>query len=888
MHNSLTSAQYDLIMENSADVINYDVTCAQIARKSSLATLVTEKTIIPTLDTTSYKYIKKIDDSFSLLENIMVDMDAMTEFFTKIQHSDDLNDKPLSTPFMPVNDIGRVKPEYLTQLVNDGASMINDIVNGRKDMKALKSYFDSLPFLRTKKQLVVTTGQSYSELKDYFKSQPDPQIIPIDSQAIITVCLPFLRNFPAKKKEMIEEVAATKDAIFRALTQIRTYGDSLIGLKDGGKLSAPIVDNVNYYLYNLNRGVDELMSFLTYMIITKVNMYTFNINALNELYSKTLKYGPEGSNLYHESAFERTVLPTDIDSVVNSIIQGDGSALIDYANREYGFCRYMVNAKANIPDNLSVDFIMDKYKHGDYPYDKIIDCLNVIESSLESLKRGFQDEYASPENVAKNAGFEDPMINRFAALSSGLLDVTRYTDALDRGVAKSEVLFGIMAELRESEEVSREFTKKVTEVYKAFNELLTWVTNNVDGSIKSEAIRKDAVEVVTNLKNDYNDLVGVFCTNMIQRFFILEKNCENLIESPENVVSVDGISELDYVTDVIESELNDLHIIGKLMIESEVEAFRKEKLASIYGIFEEKTLEDGNNKESSTPEVKTNTAEVNNADVVQNKAAAETIKKDEGEETSKPSKSFKEVMKELVNSMSELKEKILKKFHDFTVKRLGVDTEFLQKYKESLLTRSYNGKQLNMIPYNQISSDTVHNDINQLIANIGKISQSNIDSFKDENTLVSQLFGFIKPPKGELDTYIRGYYKVGAKYAMNIQKVPYKNTELKNLVTEMIEFCEKYYGGEYQTIQNEINNLTKQLSSKLNSLTNLSSDGVQATRSIKHEVEVFYASVLTGYQHKATNFMQALKKLTPDYQETKPVEEQREDEAKKEEQNQKS
>ena len=122
MYDNFLGTQYGLIKEASENTTNYDVACARLLTENVLRST---KELIPVIDNSSDKYIKKIDDTFTVLSDISVDTEAITAFFEKIQHTTEFEDMPLGTPLKNTNDIGRIKPEYLVQVVKDAASKAN-------------------------------------------------------------------------------------------------------------------------------------------------------------------------------------------------------------------------------------------------------------------------------------------------------------------------------------------------------------------------------------------------------------------------------------------------------------------------------------------------------------------------------------------------------------------------------------------------------------------------------------------------------------------------------------------------------------------------------------------------------------------------------------------
>ena len=872
MYDNFLGTQYGLIKEASENTTNYDVACARLLTENVLRST---KELIPVIDNSSDKYIKKIDDTFTVLSDISVDTEAITAFFEKIQHTTELEDMPLGTPLKNTNDIGRIKPEYLVQVVKDAASTINDIMNSRTSTRDLMTYFSDSLAVKIKKQIVISQ-RGIADVKAYIKSQERPNIVPMDAQAIQTLCIPFLRSFPIKKRELQEEISSVKSAINTTTSLMRSYTDTANGLKAKGQLSDSVIESLNYYLYNLNRIVDECVTFTTFCLLTKIESYTFNINSLMELYRKVNSYNPEGSAVYHESVYEDSMAGLDIDSVVNMAIYGNLSAVKDYARRTFDKAKgAYINASSNKVENI--DFVLNHYTDG-YPYGVIKDVFFTISHGLATIIAKMKDNFVSPESVIHSAGFEDSLTSRFGMMISDITSISKYTDALNEGKAKSAILFQILSEMKNSENELDKLSNLIKEVYDKIDETSKYLTMNPDNEIPNEIARQEMILEMERIERDYRNFLGEVLKAVIQRYKVLEDEAELLVDGmverfdvePEN----DGAPNFNVLAVEACMEMEDIY--ARYVMEAEMSKFRMSKIYKEYGVMLEaeqpattpqpttqatpqqtvKATPEGG-KESPSPEVKDNSN--NNPEAAKQNAEAAAQVKDESPEGKKK---LQDMIKSLVDKITSYFDNVTKSFmKGVTGKVANSAKELITNYKEALLNRSYNSVELRIYNYFSVKSADILANIKAVTNVVGGINPENVATITEK-----ELFSFLKFPSGmEPNDYMKLYYKVGPN-AKKVEKVAFKNTDLKNKVSEMIEFCEDFYvNNGYTTLMTDIEALKTAAKNKLNSFktSNASQEQMKAMTKICSLICVFTGAVLTGYRNRGTHYIFALRKLVP-------------------------
>lgn len=878
MLDTILSKQYGLIMESSDNVTNYDVKCARLLIENSLSEPENKK-IIFMIDNISDKYIKKIDSSFALLSDISVDTNQLSEFFTKIQQTDELGSIPLSTPLKDVNEFGRIKPEYLTQFIKGGALTINNIINGKTSMKDLMGFFMSDISTKLKKQVLVSTTP-ITDIKSYIASQENPNIVPIDSQAIMTLCVPFLRSFPVRKRELQDEIAAVKNAINASTSFMKSYTDTAMSLKSKGQINLQTIDALNYYLYNVNRVMDDVISYMVFALISKIDAYTFNINSYTGLYQKVLQYNPEGSDLYHESSYEYSLAASDIDSTVNTVVYGNMSPMIDWFDRVYSSAKGLyVNRMTNDSNVHAIDYILDQHTPIQSPYEDFEDTLDKIENGIDRIKSCIKDPFASPEEIMKSVGFDEPLISRFTVMISNITNIENYTNSLNEGRSKTDVLFSILSELRKSQEYMEDLGEVINDVHEEIEEVIEYLDRNPEREIKNELVRSSMLELVTRFEEDFRNFLGIALEKIIQRGKMLEEEVMSIVSHIDEVIDTpDVINGMSYNIFAIESCIDLDNVFSKIRMEAEMIRFRNTKFAKEYGLMTEAEISQNNNaqssnnqttnqsnKETSSPEV--DSSNQTNSDKKQNTEALnkENPSKDDKSDSEKKT-DFKSKIEELIEKINNFFNNTLTNFSKTIEKYITPNNEFLKKYKEAILARSYNNLSLKIYNYFNLDSKTIQSDISKVSAFVSQLSKDDLASYTDTYNLQQKMFGFLKVTGGlTLDDYIRIYYKIGPNQT-KLEKISISNTELKNKTADMIKFCEDFYAGDgYKNVQSSISSLKTVLDNKVGSLKNenLTDEQLAGLKNVSGRVMVFSGAVLTGYRNKSQHYMFAIRKLLP-------------------------
>ena len=855
---------FALLLENGNEKAKYAKSCAILSRKNALVTEASAKTTLPVYQNAEL-YFKKIDDANDALMTVSVDISEVTEFLSKIEQSNLLSETPLTMYFKSTEEIGKIRPEYVTQFTNEAISILNDIVNGKRNIKDIKAYFSQGIENKLKRQ-AIPLKNGITDVKTYLLSQGSPAVLPVDKNTIMTVCIPFLRTFDVNKKLLQGEVASIKNAVVTDQSAVSNWKVTIDRLKADGKVSADVIDCANYFLFNMSSLLENIHEYLSFVIITKLSTYLFDIRSLLELHEKAVNYRPEGSDIYHEMAFEDSVISSNINDMVNAIIQGDGSSLVEWADRVYRGCRAMVLEKIRGYDDVKLGLLLDQYEEEEYPFSTVFQAIDMIQAGVNRVRGKVKDNFCVVKDVFASAGFDDSLSSRFISLFETIESTQRYQDAIFKGYSKERVLCMILAELRGAPETLERLVKEIQLAERSIDSLSRFTAEeDSDDCIKNAVVRVHAAEATEKLANDYKNFIGVVCTSIAKRYKQLEEmvNAQiNLIDDVYDVPTPYENPEME--ASLMEVTLEYNRICQMVMMESEIIKFKNDLLHSRYGIVTEAETPTDGGKETTKAEVEEDPSKMSDADKKQNKDAATMSDKKEPQ-TPEEKQSFSEKMKGLSSKLEETFKKALDGIKASFAKSNPDNTAFLEANKDAILNRSYNGISLNMVPCQGITSEMMLSDLRTMSNNINAITADTIGKYADTTYMNQTLFSFVKMPSdGMSDTFLRNYYKIGPTATSNpVRREKISNAALKSLAEKMIAELEDANSGKLDAISSAADDLKSAWENKVNSFTALDGTGISAVSAVSHAVSIMATAILTGYQYRISQFRNGLNGLVP-------------------------
>jgi len=853
VHNLLN--RYKILMESSKALSEYDSLCTQIVTENYLNPVYKPvNSVSPSLGNT---YSKLLNDSYSLLRDISVDSAALESFFSSVQI-------PPNTRLV-IKDaykIGKIKTEFIDQLIKDAAGDINLIINNKKSMNDVMAFFNNMPAIRIKRQIVMGV-QPPMDNRDYL-SKTESDIVITDPKQISANCISFVKAFPQKRLEVDTEVTSLNQSITSAYTKLAMFSATINRLKDENRLPNESINTLNYYVFNINHVVDDVVSYATFMLITKINALTYNVNSYNDLYNTLGR-----PRINKESVFADDVLQTNDNFMTEEMTQGDASAIINWANQVYDKIRSMYTEYRDTDKAQYLDVKLDNYKKDDSPYDPLNRILIKISSSFDNIKHQLQDKYVAPEDVFNNSYLSNQSLSNLERQANIISIPSNNVYAISNG----DKMFLTMAELRDSTPLLSNLANNCKNVRDKFLELDSILSGD-DPSI-SFAVKQDALNILRERHALFDHIINSVCKCLIKRYAQMERACCGLLEVVEKVIDVPNRKNENSDYNTLAKSILDIDRITNICVtEKSMQEYKRERLKKEYGI----VLEDGDddkktdeNKDDKKPDVKEDTSKMSDADKDQNKKAADEAdnnndKKDNDDGEKKKKKSVSDVLA----AIGKFFDDIINKFKDNTTKITQNDSAFLKNNKQAILDRSVKGITINMYPYTNRSSSEFVQDMDKLKNNIASITPSNIGEYKSDEDIKKKIFNFTTIPDGvDFSTFFTNYCKYGQEKAVSlgdkteVEKTSFTNDACKNLINDMVTFCDDAINNNGATnVAEALVSLKSATETMVKAFTD-DSDNLANVTSISNKVQTFSTAIKVAHQNKYFHYINALRKLKP-------------------------
>lgn len=779
-----------------------------------------------------------------------------------------------------VNDI-IIRPQYLDQYYKIISDTIDKVIKGEltSESEVVQMIMGTMP-MKIEKQVVRTSMPYGMTTKDLLKANSE-KLVKVDGKYVSTVVLPFVSKYDSIKDEVNTEASNTLSAIRttsdKAMAIIKVINNIKTSQTDLPIERIRLLDQV---YYNATRGMIEVISYVSFMCIRKLNIMSSNIVACNKLYTDIMNhYSSQGRVSTEAVTDDRFVTNLDYASMSDELIKGRVDAFQALANNIYELHMGIPKVDVgNTPDNVddyeepgqtTIDVLMDEQEFDDEIYQTIAKTYIEISNGIDRLARRSDDYLMVFDDIINYAGFTLRLEDRFRNELSKIEDLSLYRGALNTTVAGSrngEVYKRMLAEVKAFPENMQKIADTALETITKINALNERYVNNINGEFKD-------LETVNELKIFMKDLIvqyRAYTEMVVSKMMKRLKEIGDIITSMESIINGEKEVEpmtypeptdiINYTESVFDSIIEEIDSKNNLTFESlQLEYFsQKEKVNKGINV----VYEDENTS---------GTQPVNNTKV--------TVQDNNTEQ--------KQTTTQLnISKIGEWFRKIIEQFMNMFNKESKKNAEWLANNKEGLLNRSYNNVTINILPYKNVSPETITGDINKLTSNVNGLSPAVIAGIKTKEDMYKKLFPFVQggintanPLK---DQFVK-YYKVGS---AELAVAPIANGELKTEITSVIiPYCESYYNGYI----NEVNQALEGLTSAVDGLCDKFTSATPQTESvsifeagenqpqdtnkeasmsekaswIKEGIKYFEGSVLNAVRDRKNDYFKVLSSLAP-------------------------
>lgn len=828
MDSILKSYESSLLLEHKELMNRFDIDSFKRNCKAMMEGVFSSYAITSSIiSAETEKYNTFINQSLDTMRSVSVDKDKMENFFSKTYNSLLLNDMPLATPVADISEVEKIRPQYLEQITSDMVTVFNGIFKGTMSSQEMKKYCDSDYKDRIKRQMVKTSISIDQKGMDMMKTSRT--VVQINNEYLTTTLLPFLRSLPQLMKEMDTTAINTLSIINSLMSTLNSYVNTAETLKAKEDVSSDTRKKVDYYLYNISRIAFDECTYISYMLIHRINAITFNIISYNDLYTKILNYYPEGEKVIHESVIDGSFKDVDDGLMVQHFLNGDSSTLTEICNsivrKQRSDLSYLSGSEIGDDLHSKIDERLSQYSYAMTPYHNTIQMIKQISESLDVLCANAKDPEIVFDDIVSKAGLENSLSIRFKEIIPTVSDVENYHSALATSGDTDTIETTAMTALKELEEFNghiETISSMASTLNTKIKEIRESLENNINLEYKNPKTLDELIKFMDDFEVDYRQFILTIFHSLLSRL----EGLRNVMDEVDHDLIDDGNlkiqfsqtenlkDENDYYEEAVVSisdvdEMITQHIFESML--TEYNALRAFKDRGVHLVYEA----DGND---TTAKV------VDNSNAQQQQANQATVTNNNANNNTNSTapKVGKQTIKDVVNSVKTFFQNILAKFKNNVEKQADPNNEhnnvkWLETNKEALLSRGYQGIEVWMLPYSNVSPDSILNEINNVNKKINMLSNTTVNQYGSKDAMRNYLFDFIgADAKGSLNEILTQHCKTGKS---PLKTVRLANAQLKSEVPKLIEYCENYYDSYATNVAKALETLGKTTEQKISQLT---------------------------------------------------------------------
>ena len=770
-------------------------------------------------------YTSMLERAIQSFSDIKLDKNATKLFMAKLSDIPKLNASNTMVKDISLDNTV-FKPQYLSQYITLVQKNIDALINDEINfVTATKFMTDDYP-IKVEKQIVKTTipyGITSKELRK--ETNLTAPLVKADFNFIKTKVLPFVTGYEKLKQDTMTESNAVLNSIKEAEVTVKAMLNALNKLRAVEGISSAKINEVNQLAYNSIRGIIDVVAFVSFNLIHKLNVISSNVITLNRLYT-TIFNLHEGN--VTEASLDRMVVNNDEYSCGSKLIQGQVPAYTILANNIYEYHMGMLDQFQS--DDNGTDRIYPKDI-----FEEIVKAYIIISEGLNIIAREGDDYLLIFDDIINKSGFSLVLVDRFREVINNINDLSMYSnDGIDQVAMDVEMYLSMLTEVKNYPDNMQKIADACHETFNKLIYLQERFADNINGEFADMETCNELKVFMKDLKEQYVDMTNTIANNAMTRLRTIgEKLVEMEATNPDVAYTSDNVVAIDTSSDVdISESAFDLLVEEKAteiknhFNELQKQYIREKMLAleNVNVIFEAEAAPANGSTDNTKPTVIDNSKPEDNG----------------GNNTPQTSSA---TVNSVIDQILKFFEDMRNKMNNIITKNSKHNQEFLNANKDGLLNRSYNNVTIQIVNYDNVTLETIKGQMNQLTHNVARLSPQVIQGFKSISDVYKNLTPFISGMNATEDTEIKkqmyNFYAMG-----NVTSDPanknVSNGELKTFVAnEMIPYCETYYGFMADTFvpfTNDISDKLKDVASKLDT-GNVNNQGATVKESAMTEAD---------------------------------------------------
>lgn len=749
---------------------------------------------------TSY-YSKTIADTIDGMKNIILDKEAVREFANIKIKSGNLN------PIRPIDysDVTFIN----SQMVQSYADTVITLITGMSSNVPTRDHVDNTiigTYKYTKKNVVKTTLDYNLPVKDLLGYTNKVKLVIPDSKYITSTIIPFVNGFEKVKADLIKE---GKD-ILLSVASCENSINKIIATANEEKMKSTPDSNldkkIEYAEYNGIYYLIDLLSYVTYMYMRKVNNFRDNVLNCNRLYVDIVNDNNLSLN-ESENVINPGMISTTPANLGFNLLQGNTAAYEVLANRVYELYTGknkvseiddVIRFGDDIPNNIN-----GEYTQGNVAYNK--DIYINAKKIFVGIGQGLYNICQIPDglmvrkdDVIYGSGFNIPLTTRYRAALSDIVDISKIQNAdfVNKEHIDVATVNSLLEEVKDFSKNMDEISKEIIDAYAILKEIEKRFDYNINNEFKDLDSVKEIEEWAAIFEDEFTQFVNTVAGNFMERLANLaivlkniNKNMDsqsNSITEPSDIISK-AFSYLD-VTDYASLETESMVEYNSYLNQLEFETL--ERAYQILRVKEEM----GCDLYFEADEVQKPNEKAKFADNFSMKSGNAIDKlKDK-------------IIKFMDNLIEQFTKALTDNGNDETVKKIISNSNRIINDVDYSQVPA-----VDIYPYENIGIDTITTNIGKVRDAINGMTPQAIQTIDTKEALYQKLFpldGF--DSTNDLTTQFLWLSKTGNAEASQVKS--YQGDDLKNIVqNNMIPFVRDYSGAIGNNIKNSLDDLKNSL-----------------------------------------------------------------------------
>ena len=680
------------------------------------------------------------------------------EFYDRIKFSN-IENKGIVINIYNINEVKQIKPQYLTQVVNNIKVTTDKLVRRQVKYDDVREYTTGDYSAKIKKQIARANIDPYTDIKSIIRMER-PDRVDVNKIYIQTTIIPFLKNFNTLYAEVIREAELTKKTVVECdgvVDKIMTVYNKYLSDIEKGLTTRFLLESLNRYY--------EIRSYLIFLLIRKMNILSNTLVTYFNLYNTITNLLPEGTAILHESVLDGD-LHHGIDdfTLLHDMTDSDRSVIALSAQKLLDMVSHQISTKTNSrmiapfsSGKNSIDgMVMDNPSSDEYV--AIAEIFKSISSRLDDFENAIMsgDTFNDAQDLS---GFTQSLSSKYSTIIANFshIDTDSITDGNDkvsRMYSELKAFIPLIDLISKNVKICNNKLKNTKQQF-----IIAQREQSNDVSIES---LQEAEHFMEEMSRQLNDITVVVSKALISRLDCISDGINMSLSNdiPANtIVSDDRGTEFDYTKEAYDDIVNEMTTeLDQLFTEYSREF--KRQLAYIQRgeniVFEAETSANNTsvNGQTNTPQ---NTG---------------TSSGDKSEE-------FNAWFDKIFNKITGMMQNLVIKF-----------SPWLKNNKDKLQSVDYSKLSLSLPPYNTEMTNKIHDHASTIANAVRGLNKDTVFQMSD-GQLLNKIFSFAHfNSDDKLAVQVRNFYKFGTPEGK--KSTTTKGVAIKKMVDDMISYCEGY------------------------------------------------------------------------------------------------